>query len=766
MTTYPEFNPPSTQPTRLMSGARRVFCSLALVAGVSIFAWTHRATAQDTTEATTPTITTEKTVAAPKERKSVLAQNGVHETQPLFPRLDLSKPADKRGRDTSGDRQIGHPFERLDNPLVIAVRNTRSEPVEGVPIHFLIINQPESVKRGALVTPDSDGTDSSGLYQASVVLGDAIGPYEILFYTTPPTTARLNMVKFSVEAKSRNWGNMLLLELLGGMAIFLYGILLGSEGLKAVAGTRFRDTVATMTKSDWRGVLLGIVITFFTQSSGATTVMLISFVRARLLTFRQCLGIIIGAAVGTTITVQLISFKLDAYALPAIAVGFILMIAAKDRRLVSIGKIIIGFAFIFYGMKVMSGAVAPLKNFGWFRGILLGLSEHPFWSMVLATFFTGMIHASAATIGIAISLAHQDLITLRAAIPIIFGANIGTTVTAMMASVGGSATSKRVAWSYLLYKIIGVTIFFPLIAVLAWLGEHLSVVLSSLPFLSADATDVSRQIANTHTLFNILIALIFLPFLNIFGKFLEFLFPGKKKGPEQQETKYLVDAETVGDTHVVFGSVLREISRMARFVEEMMQHVGPAMFKKDEKALEFVRLRDDKVDMLQKHITRYLADLSRHPLNEKEQERCVGLLFAVSDLENIGDIIDRNLLKVAEKIIQFEMTFSDEGFKELKEIHREVSDQLSRVIIAISTRDTVIADNVCQEWHRLRDKGTNLHLRHLRRLQEGFEESFETSSVHLDILNYLMRIEFHIYNVAMVAAERTDKALHLPPAKS
>jgi phosphate:Na+ symporter len=667
----------------------------------------------------------------------------------------LERPFDDEGRDISGSGQTGLVNSRLNEHLEVRAVDLQKAPIEGIKIAFKILRQPPDVQKGLAIHPVGKGTtDSEGLYRAGCVLGDQPGEYEVLFYV-PTASGDVSFLRYTVTAHKASWANWLVLGLIGGVAIFLFGMKLAADGLHESGGVRLRSLIGDMTKSRVKGVGFGAVTTFLMQSSSATTTMLVSLVNAKLMSVRQTIGMIFGAAIGTTITVQLISFNVADYSLLLIALGFILTVTMKRRRYIALGNILLGFGFIFFGMKVMSDVTAPLKDFAAFQNTILILTHYPMWAMIFAALFTALFQSSAATLGIVISISRQGVFTLPATIPLIFGANIGTCATALLASLSASRDGKRVAWAHLFFKVFGVLIFFPFMTYLATVGAGATHFMASLPVpLGSDS--MARQIANTHLIFNVLIALIFFPFMAQLEKLVYGFLPRRPDETLEVRSKYL-DLQILDTPSIAIGSCIREISRMARFVEEMMRTIGEAIFNREDRQWDFIHTRDDKVDKLQTSITRYLTNLTQKKLSEEELAKSIGLLYIVSDLENIGDIIDKNLLLLAQKMYYNNLEFSEAGKKELQELHHKVSEDLSATVVALTSSSREIAERVTGHKHMLTDYGQKLHLQHLKRLKEGLRETIETSSVHLDVINYLLRIEFHVYRIACIVAGKGIK---------
>ncbi|MCX7765996.1 MAG: Na/Pi cotransporter family protein, partial [Candidatus Sumerlaeia bacterium] len=492
---------------------------------------------------------------------------------------------------------------------------------------------------------------------------------------------------------------------------------------------------------------------FLMQSSSASTSMLVSLVSARMMSLQQALLLIPGAAIGTTLTVQLISFNILMYSLPLIAIGFFISVISRNRRTNALGKMIMGFGLIFFGMKVMSETVIPLKSLPFFINAMTTLSGNRFWALIFSALFTIIIQSSGATLGIVIALAHQGVIDLRGAIPIIFGANVGTCITAILASMGTTREAKRVAWAHFLYKLLGVVLFYPFITYLALLVEWLTRLLGMIPGLSD--VSVARQVANADTLYNVIVALLFIPFVKQFEMLTRQFLPQKLEETQEVRPKYL-ELQIMDSPVIAIGSVMREISRMGRFVQEQMKAAAKVIFERKESEIDFIIQRDDKVDQLHHSITCYLANLTQKNLSEDELQKSIGLLYIVTDLENIGDLIVKNLMPLGRKIINNDLHFSAEGEAELKELYKQVEEDLARVVISCSTWDKKLALEVMEHRELMKHLGQELMLKHLARLQEERKDTLETSSVHLDVINYLLRLEFHLYHIAGVVAGRIE----------
>jgi phosphate:Na+ symporter len=386
--------------------------------------------------------------------------------------------------------------------------------------------------------------------------------------------------------------------LLGGLALFLYGMEKLSEGMRKSAGNHMRSILAALTRNRVVGLFAGIFVTVVVQSSSATTVMLVSFVQAGLLSFAQTLGVILGSDIGTTITAQLIAFKLTDYALLMISAGFGLRMFAKSARARGIGEIVLGFGILFFGMKLMSDAMQPLQTYGAFLDLLKGL-ENPILGILAGMIFTALVQSSGAFSGILIVLAQQGLVTLDAGIPMIFGANIGTCITAGLASIGTSREAKRVALAHVLFKLGGVALFF------FWIPEFAELIRAiALKFGSGTA----RQIANAHTIFNVSLGFLFLPCTTLFANLILKLFPDQPQDKDLKAITWHLDDNKILTPAIAIDLARAEISRMAKLLGRMQRAIIVPFLSNEPRQDEFfpqlslmqgIEMRETKINFLQ-----------------------------------------------------------------------------------------------------------------------------------------------------------------------
>lgn len=531
------------------------------------------------------------------------------------------------------------------------------------------------------------------------------------------------------------------ISLFGGALLLLYGIQLVGEGLQRAGGSLLKPILGTLTKNPLSGLGIGTLLTAILQSSSATTVMLVGFVNAGLLSLRQSMGVILGSDIGTTITVQLISFKVFDYAVLLVGLGILGMLVFKNRVRQDLSKGVLGFGFIFLSIKIMAESMVPLRENTVFILLLGALGENPLTGIIISAIFTALFHSSAATIGIALAMAVEGIIPLKAAISVIFGANIGTCATAITASIGTSAEAKRTAYVHIVFKMLGVAIFFPFIE---GLGN----------IIVRTSTELPRQIANAHTLFNFVIAIIFLPFLGPIEKVIRRMVPDKIS-LERFGPRYL-NPHLISTPELALGQATREVIRMADIVEEMLKRTIDVFKNNDRELLEKIEDRDDDVDLLDREIKLYLVKILRGSLTESLSKKEIDILEMINNLENIGDIVDKNLMRSAKKKINRGLSFSKEGMDEIASFHGKIIENFDLSISAFTSRDADLAARIISRKERIEEMCKELKQAHINRLHLGYKESIETSSIHLDVLTNFERINSHITQMAYPLFEEKE----------
>ncbi len=542
------------------------------------------------------------------------------------------------------------------------------------------------------------------------------------------------------------------MTLLGGLALFLFGMEQMAESLKKVAGDSMKQILARLTNSRIMGLLTGAFVTSIIQSSSVTTVMLVGFVTAGLMSLSQAIGVILGADIGTTITAQIVAFKVTKYALLLVAGGFGMIFTSKSETTKQYGHLIMGLGLIFFGMGVMSDGMRPLRSYEPFIELMQNVSN-PIVGILLATAFTGLVQSSSATMGVVIALALQGLITLEAGIALALGANIGTCVTAGLASIGKPREAVRVAVAHVTFKVIGVLLIVGFIPYLADIVRYLSPAAEAgVTGMDKLAAETPRQIANAHTIFNVGIALLFLPAAGWFARFCEWVVPD---GPIKDkrlivEPKYLDDA--LVDTPVLaLGSARLEIGHMGEYVDEMVTESMPAFLAGDQGRLKELAMIDDKVDILHGRIIHYLSEINKRSLSERQARELSDLMAAVNNLESIGDIIETDAVDLAEQCASQNIRISEATQKVLSGLHATISKSVEDALLSVAENDQRVAQGVIAmkgEINRQIDAAT---IHEAQRLASDEPNRLATYSMEMEVIEKMKRIYYFAKRMAKAA---------------
>ncbi len=524
--------------------------------------------------------------------------------------------------------------------------------------------------------------------------------------------------------------------------LMLYGIRLAGDGLQKSAGGRLKNFLLKATSNRFKSLGVGAATTALLQSSSATTVMLVGFVGAGLIGLGETMGIILGADIGTTFTVQLIAFKVYAYAPLLIGAGVLLIFLSKGGRTKDAGLAVLGFGFVFLALDILISTFGPVAKNPLMRDALISMSKDPYAGIIIAALFTALFHSSAATLGLAITAAHSGLLTLDAAVPIILGANIGTCATALLSSINAPVDAKRVALAHIMFKILGVIIILPFLGPFTRLA-------------GLTASGLPRQVANAHTLFNIGIAVIFLPFTVPFTNLVKKILPERAVraafGP-----KYL-DPLVLSAPTLALAQSSRECIRQSDIVRDMLRRSMTVLIAEDLRPIEKLEEKDDYIDILDREIKLYLTRLSKEGLNDEQAVRELEIILFSDNMENIGDVIDKNLMEIARKRLRGRLSFSKEGLAEIREFHARVVENFELGVATFTASDTELARRLVGRKDKISGLEKELRRAHIKRLHMGLRETVETTSIHLDILTNLKRINSYITNIAYPILEREKK---------
>jgi len=524
----------------------------------------------------------------------------------------------------------------------------------------------------------------------------------------------------------------IIFSVVGGLGLFVFGIRQMSEGLRKASGDRTRRLLSSLTNNPVKGVVVGAGITSLIQSSSVTTVMVIGFVNASLMTLRQALGVIFGANIGTTVTGQLIAFKLTSLALPIVAVGMLVMLLAKQKNHKHIGEFILGFGILFLGLNFMTDAIRPLGQDSAIKDFFVNFSRNPLLGIAAGAAVTAIMQSSSVTTGIVLALAAANLVDLQGAIPLVLGCDIGTCVTALLASLGTNLSARRAAVAHLIFNVTGVLIFLPFLFLFESLARHTS-------------GELMRQIANANTLFKIITTLIFLPFVGLFVKFLSRFVKGEEGEDVESLPRYL-EPHLIGTPSLAIEAATREIIRTMGLTQRMVQQATDGFFANDSRLLARVSKGEDAVDSLREAITDYLVKLMQEELSPGESKKIPALIHVINDVERIGDHAE-NLMILAEKKIAGKMSFSRMAVEELKRMREEVTLMTESAKSVLASNDMREARRVLERENEVNRLRNCLKDNHVGRLERR-ECNVLSGVVFIDMVSNLEKIGDHLTNVA------------------
>ncbi len=533
---------------------------------------------------------------------------------------------------------------------------------------------------------------------------------------------------------------LMIFELVGGLGMFLFGMNLMGDGLQKAAGDRMRRILEILTVNPLMGIIAGMVVTVLIQSSSATTVILVSFINGGLMTLHQAIGVIMGAAIGTTITAQIIALRLNDYALPAIGIGMLFYLFAKKRQQRNAGQIILGFGFLFLGMTFMSEGMRPLQDFDGFTQVMLRFSQVPVLGILAGAVLTAVVQSSSATIGILQAMGTYGLINIQTALPILFGDNIGTTTTGLLSSIGTSVAARRAAVFHLLFKVIGTILFLPALSLFALV-------------VSRTSTDIVKQIANGHTLFNVAATVLLYPASGILLRLVERLVPGEEEEIWDRELKYLNDK--IQDTpSIALGQVVKELARMAAMSLDALDLAMEGFIESDEKKAKQSLQTEQIVNEVEHGITTYLVELAQKSLTEEQSEELNGMLNIASDIERIGDLSE-NIAEFAEYRIEQELPISETAIEELNRMVRIVKENVILCVEAMEKDDHDKAQEVLNVERTIDQMEKDLRRNHMTRLNAGLCNP-SSGIVFLDVISNLERIGDHTAHMAHMIMGNID----------
>ena len=543
-----------------------------------------------------------------------------------------------------------------------------------------------------------------------------------------------------------DWAHMAM-GLFGGLALFLFGMEQMSDALKSALGEQMKELLAKLTRNRFTGALTGAFVTAVVQSSSVTTVLVVGFVSAGMMSMAQSIGVIMGANVGTTVTAQIVAFKVEEAALWMIAIGFVMLFTGRQEKIKHYGSMLMGLGLIFYGMGLMGDAMNPLRSYAPFVQLMVEM-DRPLLAIVVGALFTALVQSSSATTAIVITMAGQGLISLEAGIAIAFGANIGTCITAQLAALGKPREALRAAMVHLLFNVGGVLIWLPFISVLAGWVVGFSPSHPELEGTARLAAEVPRQIANAHTVFNIANTLIFIGFTGYLAQLVERLIPAAV-----EEEKVIIRPKYLDDTLIetpalALQRVRLEIARMGEIIQQMLTGLRAGWLERDRSKLEEVQKMDDQIDVLESEILRYLGAIRTEALTEHESAELALVMKVADGFESVGDVIETDLVGLGYRALDENIQSSDAMRVLFSELGDKLSTALDSTIRAVREDDERAADEVLTikaDIDHLIGKALELQSQALAQVSP---EQIELMRVEMTVLENLKRIHTLLKRVA------------------
>ncbi|WP_432355241.1 Na/Pi cotransporter family protein [Sporosarcina sp. A2] len=532
-----------------------------------------------------------------------------------------------------------------------------------------------------------------------------------------------------------NWQEVAF-QFLGGLGIFLFAIKYMGDGLQKVAGDRLRSILDRFTTNPFMGVLVGIIVTVLIQSSSGTTVITVGLVSAGFMKLRQAIGVIMGANIGTTVTAFIIGLDVGAYALPIMAVGAFMIFFVQKLSVKHIGEIIFGFGGLFLGLELMSTGMQPLRTLDSFSDLTISMSNHPMLGVVAGTVFTLIVQSSSATVGILQGLYAENLIDLRAALPVLFGDNIGTTITAILAALGASVAARRAAATHVLFNIVGAVIFMillvPFTAYVEWITSTLGI-------------DKKMQIAFAHGSFNVVNTAIQFPFIGAWAYFVTKLIPGEDVTIEFKP-KHLDPHFIHQSPSVAIGQAKEEIIRMGSFAVQGLEETFEYLKSSKKNHAETAYQIEDAINNLDRKITDYLVEISAVNISSVESVRHVMLMDTVRDIERVGDHFE-NIIELIDFREVNRVKLSEDAMEELSEMFALTIETVQKAVDCLDTNDWELARTVAKQEELIDKMERKCRKSHIIRLNEG-ACSAQAGIVFVDIVSNLERIGDHAVNIA------------------
>jgi phosphate:Na+ symporter len=525
-----------------------------------------------------------------------------------------------------------------------------------------------------------------------------------------------------------------ILNVLGSVCLLLWGVRMVRTGLTRAFGATLRRAIAACSRNRFTAFAGGLAITGLLQSSTATSLLVSSFAGRGLIPLSIAFAVMLGADVGTTIAAQVLSFDLGWASPLLICVGVITFLSSDSDKSHHLGRVATGLGLMLLSLKLLALATKPLSTAPAFMALLQGLQDEYVIAVIVGTLATWFVHSSLSTVLLVMSFAGSGLIEPKLALALVIGANIGGALAPYMAQSGADVAARRVPLANLLTRAIMGVILLP------FLGP-------AVEWLSLIDSSLTRMPVNFHTVFNVAAAIVFLPLVDVIAWMCRRLLPDRPVPDDPSKPRHL-DPNVLDSPAEALGCALRETLNLGDRVADMLRQTINVFDRSDTKAVKAIEAADDSVDRLYEAIKLYLIQTSRNELGEEDGKRYVEILTFTTNLEHVGDIIDKNLMELAAKKIRNRYTFSPEGMAELRAIHSQVLENLRLALNVFTTRDITLARRLVAEKTAMREAEAHAADSHYARLREGRPESIETSSIHMDVIRDLKRINGHLTTVA------------------
>lgn len=667
------------------------------------------------------------------------------------------------GIEKKGDRQEVFAGNELPEPLGLKVFNDDGTPAENIPVYFHLVNQPD---KGARLTQTKSITDESGIATTNLITSSGTtGKYEIIAETSCPEK--------DIHIRSMNFTAMSLaiwqvvLGVLGGLGIFIFGMKTMSESLRQVAGAKLRSFLHFFTSNRFSAIAAGTTITALIQSSSATTVMVVGFVNAGLITLQQSIGVIFGANIGTTVTAQMISLNIKELALPAIALGVTGVMFSRRNRTRNIFEALLGFGLIFLGMEMMSSQLSDISSLPSFVEIFHAFDCSPtpdgvmplgpvLGAIAIGTAMTVLVQSSSATIGLTIALAASGLLNFYTAVPLILGDNIGTTITAVLASLGANRRARQAAIGHSLFNLLGacymILLFYVRIDNTPIFLYLVNMVTAGNVFASVPE-NIARHVAGAHTLFNVFNVLIFIPLIPLITKLCNFILPVK----EQEEPAELpLEPHLLETPSFALQQSIVAMRRMTETAWNLVEETVEAFKEGNSKLQDSLMQQEHSIDEMQRKTIKYLTDLTRHPLSEAQAEVIPLIIHCVNDAERIGDH-GVNIMELTDQVNEEKLKISENAIEEISRLTDSLRKETETVVLALHSKNNQREINKALTLEgEIHERIRNAEKYHLKRLEKQ-ECTVSSGILYTELLGNLERVADHLSNIAERAAEITRK---------